>query len=291
VTGSYDETHDDPHSAGTNSDAGRAPHDVRRVQIGSRIKAGRDMQNAPSRAHTLLRAGIRSGLIGQDELLIEDALVHTLGTSRNSVRAALQMLVDGGLISRAPRRGTEVVDDIVQFGLLDSSARVPGPVAAGEYTLTRLEARLLPAIGPVAHRLDAFGDEPIAMVEFLTVFAGKAVALRVSYHAPGYDPDAYERHVLSWEPRHVYDPLAPVVTETEGVRALYGVELGGVETSIEAQLSDQRTARLLDVAVGSPLIVRETLHRDAAGRPRALTYTSYDGNRVVLHHDQPRPAR
>jgi GntR family transcriptional regulator len=264
--------------------------DTRRVQIGSRIKAGRDMQNAPSRAHTLLRASIRSGLIGQDELLIEDALVQTLGTSRNSVRAALQMLVDGGLISRAPRRGTEVVDRIVQFGLLDSSEKVSGPVVAGEYSLTRLEARLLPAIGPVAHRLDAFGDAPIAMVEFLIVFAGKPVALRVSYHAPGYDTAAYERHVLSWQPRHVYDPLAPVVTESEGIQALYGVELGEVETSIEAQLCDSRTARLLDVAVGSPLIVRETLHRDAEGRPRTLSYTSYDGNHVVLHHVDPRPA-
>lgn len=266
-------------------------NDIRRLQIGNRIRAGRGLQNSPSRAHMLLRSSIRSGLIAQDELLIEDALVRSLGTSRNSVRTALQMLADGGLISRAPRRGTEVVDDIVEFGLIDSSRRVAEPIAPGTYTLTRLEARLLPAIGPVAHRLDAFGEEPIAMVEFLTVYADKPVALRVSYNAPGYDQSAYDRHVLVWEPHHVYDPLAPAVTEREGVRAMYGVELGDVETSIEAQLCDARTARLLDIPVGSPLLVRETLQRDVHGRPRTLSYTSYDGNRVVLSHAQPGSAQ
>ncbi|MFD0659232.1 GntR family transcriptional regulator [Thermocatellispora tengchongensis] len=58
-----------------------------------------------------LRRAIYSGDLGPgDQLPTEADLMQTHGVSRNTVRLALGELVNEGLVSRTPRRGTIVRD-------------------------------------------------------------------------------------------------------------------------------------------------------------------------------------
>ncbi len=57
----------------------------------------------------ILRADIRSGGLGPGEALpSEPQLMHTYGVSRGTVRKALEVLRDEGLIETVRRRGSRV---------------------------------------------------------------------------------------------------------------------------------------------------------------------------------------
>jgi GntR family transcriptional regulator len=262
-----------------------ARYDAQARVTGQRISAGKQLQGSAARAHTLLRAGIRDGTIVSEQQLVEENLVHTLGASRNAVRSALQMLVDDGLVSRAPKRGTEVISGIFEFALLPSPGGQHLARPPGSSHITRTEGRTVPPTGIVAQRLGYTGPLPIPMVEYVSSFDGRPTALRVSYHHPELDPERYEEFVDGFLPRHEYNPSRPLFTPADAIAALYGSRAGTGRTVIEAQLCDARTAKLLDLSIGAPLLVRETVISDIDGQPRILTHMAYDGSRVTLSHE------
>ena len=55
-----------------------------------------------------LRDAIRAGLLGPGDRLVERSIAEKMGVSRIPVREGIQQLVDEGLVTKLPRRGTFV---------------------------------------------------------------------------------------------------------------------------------------------------------------------------------------
>lgn len=225
-------------------------------------------QRSPRRAHQLLRAGIRDGLIHRGEMLVEDRLVKALATSRNSVREALQLLVSERLVTRQAHHGTRVagrirrvsIDKPNLFGVTQNSG--PGTVAWKE-----LERQILPAPEIVAAKL---GLEPGALVlvtEHLLVTNDEPYSLRVAYRPlreSELDEFRYPPESAEEEISHLYRTITRV------------------EATLEAVGSESRTAHLLGIDPGAPLLLHELVMYDGDDNQRELSFNSYHGGRVAM---------
>ena len=69
--------------------------------------------------HQLLRSSIKSGVLQTGDMLSEEHLITNLDSTRSSIRTALQMLADEGLVSRQRKMGTVVRSRPVQLRMHD----------------------------------------------------------------------------------------------------------------------------------------------------------------------------
>ncbi|KZM73503.1 GntR family transcriptional regulator [Nocardia terpenica] len=195
----------------------------------------------------------------------ERVLAERLGTSRTTLRKALAELAAEGLLRRVQGSGTFVAppkivhlqqltsltDDITAQGL-DIGSRV--------LALTRV-----PADDTVADQLDITPRRRVHRLERLRMVGGEPLALEVAYLA---DP-------LPGLARRLADNGSLYAT----LRDCYGIEIAAVEDTVETTLTTPEEASLLDVAVGSPMLLVHRRARDPHGRPIEWTRSVYRGDR------------
>ncbi|GGL02376.1 UTRA domain-containing protein [Nocardia jinanensis] len=239
-----------------------------RARAGSSKRVRELLQSSPRRAHVLLRAGIRRHLLTDRDAFAEENLVMSLMMTRNSIRSALQMLGSEGLIQRRQKVGTRVVAAISELPLLEmlpvgtwrsSTGGVDHPSLGVE--LEHVERTTVLADGYLRARLE-LDDFRVVLQEDLVRRGGEVIGIIVGYHRPGAP-----------------DPRGDLETQLSELRAM---SESHIEATVEAVNCDERTAKVLGVEPGSALLVRETLVRDATGRPRMLAYGHYRGDRVAL---------
>lgn len=220
-----------------------------------------------SASHGLLRSSIRRGLYVHGSALVEDTLARSLGTSRNAVRRALHMLEEEGLVTRRPRFGTSVAAEIVEVPLGRLARTEPTwPNYDGRAQVQVVDHSVVPCPPVVRARLGLEGEEA-AVVEYLVLVDGEPFCLRVAYLDPGTP--------LNLEPNFEMCDCVPHLFPH-----FDHVDLGESETSLDAVAAEERTARLLGIEVGSPILLREQLVHTADGRPFELSFTSYPGGRA-----------
>lgn len=210
-----------------------------------------------------LRSAVRSGRWSPGDPVSELAVIDEWGTSRTAAREALDHLAGSGLLRRVRGRGTSVSSSITVVPVDDLR-----PAGAG----VRIDRRSVGQVpSPPQVRRALTNDTPVAVfVEDRFLVADVPIGLRVAYH----DTDGVQR------PRSGDCPhLATAFLET------FGVELGGVESAVEATVADERTARLLDVAPGAVLLAKEQRLRDVEGRVREIAYGQYRADRVSFAAD------
>jgi GntR family transcriptional regulator len=256
-----------------------------RAREGSQRRIRELLQSSPRRAHALLRASIRRGLITEKDLVEEHDLVMSMMMSRNSIRSALQQLGSEGLIRRRQRIGTNVVGSIWELPLLSllptggwamgaDSVQHPGGL---EMVCEVTDVSEVIAHRHIRERLELDGDR-VVMAEQLVSIEGVPAGIIVGYHpiadatGPGSD-------------REALDEAVRVFIDT--VRSSPGNQ---VEATVEAVNADERTARILGLKEGAAILTRETLVRDAAGVPQFLAYGHYRGDRVALWAEDPEVA-
>ena len=246
-----------------------------RAREGSHRRIRELLQTSPRRAHVLLRASIRRGVMSAADPVEEHSLIMSMMMSRSSIRSALHMLGNEGLIQRRQRLGTSVVASISELPLL----------------------QLLPLPGWTSDPDDASHTDPSALhiehLEQAEVLADRHVQgrLRIDTDRVIMQEDIVRR---GGEPVGIivgYFPLDGAVWHGTGTREarsnfLRGLELSRIEATVEAVNCDERTARVLGVAEGAAILVRETLLYDAAGVPRMLAYGHYRGDRVALRAEE-----
>lgn len=244
-----------------------------RAREGSHRRIREILQTSPRRAHVLLRASIRRGVLSANEPVEEHSLIMSMMMSRNSIRSALQMLGNEGLILRRQRLGTSVVGSISELPLLEflpisgwsTSSTPPESLADGPLILEHLEQTEVLADRHVQGRLQLATDRVI-MQEDLVIRGGEPIAILVGYYPVGESTDGPDGKD--------YDARIDHLRSTAVSR---------IEATVEAINCDERTARVLGVAVGAAILVRETLVYDADGVPKMLAYGHYRGDRVALH--------
>ncbi|MFR9803097.1 GntR family transcriptional regulator [Pseudonocardia sp. RS010] len=226
---------------------------------------------APRRAYEQLRSSIRVGSVRPDEQLAETLLGEQLGVSRNSIRAALQMLAVEGLVERRTKTGTRLSQRIVEIPVGEVLPR-----DAGEYpaiTVQELGHAVVRPPETVRVRL-GIPDQPVLEVEQLAVWQGEPLYVRT-----GYLPLREDAEVILARMAELHADLRSF---TDSFRYLFGRPPGRWECAVEAIPAVTRLAGLLELAAGRPVLLRELVMYDDLGAVREFSYTHLRGDRAAL---------
>ena len=232
-----------------------AAHRARR-----RLRADRARQLAD-----LLRQQALSGAFPGGTLPHESTLATEYGTSRNTVREALDLLRAEGLVERQPGVGTVVVAHKYPHGLdrlmgLAETLREHGRVTNEVRTVG-------PA--PVADRLGLAPGTDVLYIERLRRLGGLPLSLDLTYI-----------------PLDIGTELLGADLENTDVfrllEAVTGQHLGHAEITLEAVSADTHSAAVLEAPRGAAVLMLERLTHLADGRPVDLEFIRFRGDRNTM---------
>ncbi|MFE6921698.1 GntR family transcriptional regulator [Nocardia sp. NPDC057663] len=234
-------------------------------------RADRARRVADILRHQILAGAVEGALPGEQELAAEH---HT---SRNTVREALALLRDEGLIDRAPKVGTRVAARKYDHGLdallgLQETLKEHGTVRNEVRAATHITAP--PA---VARRLGLAPGDRVVYIERLRFLADLPLSLDLTYLAPDVGAAVLANDL---ETTDVFVLLEQVT----------GQSLGAAELALEAVAADPHTATTLDTPAGAPLLMLERLTHLDDGRPVDLEYIRMRGDRITMRGSLTRTA-
>ena len=221
------------------------------------------------RVAEVLRRQVLDGTWSSRVLPPEPALAVELGSSRSTVRDALDLLRAEGLVERLPGVGTVVVDTKHVHGLdrlrgLAESFHGRGAV--------RNEVRVLSLISApraVQTRLGLEPDEDVLYVERLRCLDGVPVSLHLTYLVLDIAREIVGRDLAA-------NDLLALIEEATGQR------LGHADLLLEAVGADAHTAAVLGTTRGAPLLMLERLVHLDDGRPVELEFIRFRGDRLSV---------
>ena len=211
-------------------------------------------------AQGLEQSIVAGDLVPGDRLDNEVALAGELGLSRPTVRQAIQLLVDKGLLVRRRGVGTQVVHGQVRRALeltslhddLSRSGQTPG---------TRVLSLKLAAPDPeTAGELQLEPGEEVWALERLRHVGGEPLAV-MRNHVPASVADL---SAFDLENRGLYAALREA-----------GITLAVARQRISARRASAGEASLLDESRGAPLLTVRRTVLDNAGRPVELGRHGY----------------
>ena len=218
---------------------------------------------------TQIEAAIDAGTLSPgDRLENEVALADRLGLSRPTMRQAIQSLVDRGLLVRRRGVGTQVVQGRVRRPVRLSSL-YDDLVTSGQQPTTQVLHRgLEPAGADVAEALGTPEGTPVLTLERLRSVADGPLAVLHNWLPAGLLPEDADL-----ADRGLYEVL-----RAQGVRPRVATQ------QIGAEAADPRTAALLGLAPGAPLLVVGRTCWDDAGRAVEFAWHRYraDGYTVEM---------
>ncbi|MFI5497556.1 GntR family transcriptional regulator [Nocardia asteroides] len=234
-------------------------------------RADRARRVADILRHQILAGAVEGALPGEQELAAEH------GTSRNTVREALALLRDEGLIDRAPKVGTRVAARKYDHGLdallgLQETLKQHGTVRNEVRAATHITAP--PA---VARRLGLAPGDQVVYIERLRFLADLPLSLDLTYLAPDVGAAVLAADLASTD---VFVLLEQVT----------GQSLGAADLALEAVAADPHTATTLDTPAGAPLLMLERLTHLDDGRPVDLEYIRMRGDRITMRGSLTRSA-
>ncbi|WUH96529.1 GntR family transcriptional regulator [Spirillospora sp. NBC_00431] len=229
-----------------------------------RLRADRARQVADVLRRQVLYGDFRSGA-----LPAEAELVREFGTSRNTVREALDLLRAEGLIERCPGVGTHAVAEKYPHGLerllgLAETLREHGEVANEVRT-----TGLITPSGEISARLRRPPGEPVVYIERIRRLNGLPLSLDLTYIA-----------------RDLGEPLLAEDLARNDIFVLLeriaGQPLGLAEVTLEAVNADPHSAATLGAPRGAALLMLERLTHLADGRPVDLEFIRFRGDRIAM---------
>ena len=203
----------------------------------------------------------------------ELALMKRFEVARVTVRRALEMLAQEGLISRRPGRGTVPtahVGAVHSVGTSTKNAQRTGlldnlvSISLG----TQVKVLELDTIGAPPQVAQALSLNPGDMVQ-------KAVRVRRTRQGP-------LSHITTYVPAHLAESFGRRELVKEPILVLLekaGLVLGRAQQRISARLADASTAQALAVPVGSALLAVRRLVYDQADQPIQLLHGLYRPDR------------
>ncbi|VTU23207.1 HTH-type transcriptional repressor YvoA [Variovorax sp. PBL-H6] len=215
-----------------------------------------------------LQAIIRTGVPGDGKFYSDQELCAMFGVSRFTVRQAIQELVAQGLLRRVQGQGTFVntdkFDEIFgpQMDFKHQWERIGRPLT---FKLKRFA--MLPCPEDMAFHLGIGADQSVLHIE------------RVRQTGPT---------IASYDFRYIHPDFAASITEAEAARhslldlLARRTSLSHAQNRLEASLADARTAKLLGVALDSPVMVRELAYYCTEGLP-VMAGRSYSPGGVLRH--------
>lgn len=234
-----------------------------------------------SRIYSVLLAGIEAGEFPPGSLLpSEQNLIDRYGVSRITAKRALDELASAGYATRERGKGTRVNSKVRGTTVKGSlSSLIESQHANGHHAVEVIVFEYVPAPPAIADALDqAAGDLVQHVVRVWRVDGTPFSCLET--HVPAAIGDHWSRADMQGK------PMVQLLEDA-------GVVIRRSEQSIRATLADERTAPVLDVAPGRPLLEVERVNYDADDRPveylRALYPEDRYSFRITLTGDEIRP--
>ncbi|MFK4067071.1 GntR family transcriptional regulator [Streptomyces sp. NPDC029674] len=237
---------------------GPAPQNQRRT------RADRARQVAEVLRRQIASGAFTSGVLPDERVLIADFAV-----SRNTVREALGVLRDEGVVERRQGVGTVIVRRPYEHTLdrltgLAETLRTHGEVIN--------QVRVADVVRPpseVARKLQVPDGGRVVYIERLRLLDGVPLSLDLTYL--------------------VLDIGEPLLTADLAGRDLFGLieqstggRLGSASVTVHAVGGDPHTCALLDIPAGSALFTVERLTRLPDGRPVDLEFLRIRGDRLAF---------
>jgi GntR family transcriptional regulator len=217
----------------------------------------------------VLRRQIVHGQFARGQLPLEAALASEFGTSRNTVREALDLLREEGLVERCPGVGTTVAAEKYPHGLHRLLGLAETLHEHGEVTNQVRTMALIEPPSAVRHRLGLEEGESVVYLERLRRLNGLPLSLDLTYLVrdvgePLFDADLVHNDIF-------------VLLER-----IAGQPLGLAELTLEAVNADAHTAAALDAPRGAALLMVERLAHLSDGRPVDLEFIRFRGDRLTM---------
>jgi GntR family transcriptional regulator len=213
-------------------------------------------------AHGLRQRIMDGEIIAGEALPSERDLCATTGASRVTVRKAIELLIEEGLLSRRQGSGTYVTPRIQAPGSFLSSFSEDAE-ARGEATDTIWITKVI----------DAASEEEARLLE---LSQGAAIARLSRVRMAEGEPLAIENAVV---PADMLPPVGELGTSLYKALAKRGNQPISGQQKIRAALAGPYEAKLLGVDEGCEILRIERLTRRADGRPVELTRSAYRGER------------
>lgn len=207
-----------------------------------------------SQIDSILRELIRRPEYADGSLLPDElTLARQFGVSRGTVRAGMQKLIYDGLVDRRQGHGTRVSRPPLQTGIAEWHSLTGEMRAQGiEVHNYSLDLELVVASDEVSNALQLKGPRPAWRLRRVRGWSDEKVVLTVSWMHPRLGIKGNE---------NFHRPLYEVIEEVSGVVPVRSIE------EITACLADEQLAAVLNVEVGSPLLLRKRATLDANGEP------------------------
>ena len=216
-----------------------------------------------------IRRRIGAGEYPSGGLETEAELGRAYGVSRITVRKALELLRDEGIVTSRKGSGWRVaVDPLRQvlgtFPTVEAALRDDGH----DFRRRILQFSYGPPPADIARRLA------------LEEGADTLVVRRLNYA----DEHVFDL-VTTWVPADVAAPLSRADVEAHGVYGSlreHGVAIGEVLQTITAAIAAPDEAKLLGIHADSPILVVEQMTTDPSRRPIKLSQHRYPAHRIHL---------
>lgn len=225
-------------------------------------------QPAYQRIQQKIQDYIRRKKLAPGEILpSERELARTHGVSLMTARSALAALERQGIVERRRGAGTFVAVPRIEYNKLISTTELMA--SRGFRPQSRLlKAELVSDQAEIAARLGRAEDAVLVKLERLRQVAEEALAIETSYL-----PEEFQALLKK--------PLRGGSLFTT-LKEVYGLEIAYADEEVDAIAANRRTAGLLAIPEGAPVLrIRQTIH-SAKGEPIIYTVGLYRSERHKL---------
>jgi GntR family phosphonate transport system transcriptional regulator len=218
-----------------------------------------------------LRESIRQGVYKAEEKLpSENQLSNHFGVNRHTLRKAIALLKDEGLLRTDKGRGIFVATPPLEYPIgkkVRYNEALEAQGKKGNYELLRTTQ--MPADSNIAKKLEVKIGAPVAILEYLGFADEHPLHLTTSYFPLTIFPDLLER-------------LESVKSVSKLMKETYDCEHIRRCTYVSAKQVRPQDARLLQVALNQSILLVESINEDQKGRVIEYGVTRFRGNDMKL---------
>ena len=198
----------------------------------------------------------------------EFKLCEQFRVSRTVVRQAISSLVQSGYLNREKGRGTFVTKPKITKNLFQNlTGSYEDMLSRGIKLVTKvLEQTKCEADSEILERLKLEPGEPVIKIKRLRFISSEPIALVTTYLPYKICPSLLEENLTN-------QSLYGVLGEKYDLRIAHG------RRSLEAVSADRKTAALLEVKVGTPLMLLNSISYLEDGRPIEYFSALHRGDR------------
>ena len=205
-----------------------------------------------------------------DKLPTEARLSERFGVNRHTIRNAIAILKDEGLVRVDRGRGTFVATTHIKYPIgkrvrYNENLKAQGIKAC----YRKIKAIEMPADRAIAKALKMETGEKVILIERLGLANEQPISIATSYFPAKLFPDL----IIFWQK---YGSISKLIKE------IYHHDHIRLSTSVSARIIEEADARLLEVALNHPILLAESINVDEHGTAIEYGVTRFSGEMMEL---------